>query len=261
MPQTLTRKDEFAERLQSALKKFRPPPPEAESGAAAPATAAAPTDGGTGPIGGGDHVVHPGQCTSSIAKESGHFWETIWTDPANTALREARKDPNVLLPGDRVNVMPIRRKTESGATQMRHRFVRRGEPAFLRLTLMGGDQPRANQPFVLEVDGTEFRSTTDAEGKLVAPIPGNAKRGRLLIGPEGDQQEFPVNLGQVDPISELSGVQSRLNNLGFGCGPADGKLGPQTRSALLRFQEQHELKQTGEPDDATRAKLQEVHGS
>lgn len=256
MPTTTMKTDELAERLKTALQN------SANQAPAAAAKPSAPTaNAGGGPLGAGNHVVRAGECTSSISKTSGHFWETIWNDGANAQLRETRKDPNVLLPGDHINVMPLRPKTETGATQMRHRFVRRGEPAFLRLTLMDDDQPRANQPFTLEIDGNETRGTTDPEGKLSVPIPGNAKSGRLLIGPEGQQEEFPVKLGHVDPISELSGVQGRLNNLGFGCGPADGKAGPATHAALARFQEANDLKVTGELDEQTRAKLLEVHGS
>jgi hypothetical protein len=258
MPARQVTNDSFTARLQDLLDGSREQETTTKT-QNAPAAPAADPD--RGPLGDGAHVVRPGECTSSIARDSGHFWETIWTDPANTCIRDARKDPNVLLPGDRVNVMPLRPKTEMGPTMMRHRFVRRGEPAFLRLTLLDDGQPRANLPFVLIVDGDEFRGTTDAEGKLIAPIPGNAKQGRLLLGADGDQQEFPVNLGKVDPISELSGVQSRLNNLGFGCGPADGKLGPATRSALSRFQESNDLQATGEPDQATKDKLIQVHGS
>lgn len=260
MPPTMARNDELAQRLASAAQS---PVVEASKSASGNDTQSKrEAEAGAGPLGGGNHVVRSGECTSSIARESGHFWETIWSDGANTTLREARKDPNVLLPGDRIAVPPIRPKSETGATQMRHRFVRRGEPAFLRLTLMEDDQPRANEPFVLMLDnGDEFRGTTDPAGKLVAPIPGNARSGRLLVGPEGQQEEFPVKLGHVDPISELSGVQCRLNNLGFGCGPADGQFGPATHSALARFQEANEMNGTGELDEQTRAKLLEVHGS
>jgi N-acetylmuramoyl-L-alanine amidase len=208
----------------------------------------------------GDHVVKDGECISSIAKNTGHFWETIWNDGGNSGLREVRQDPNVLLPGDRVTVPPIRPKQDSGQTEMRHRFVRKGEPSKLKLVIKAGGKPRANQPYVLEVDGQTITGTTDPEGGLEVRIPGNAKSGRLTVG-EGDAaKNYPLNLGKLDPPTTLSGMQARLNNLGFACGNAEGKWDDETKEAILAFQEKNGLERTGKADDATRQKVKEVHG-
>ena len=57
----------------------------------------------------------------------------------------------------------------------------------------------------------------------------------------------------------MSAVQRRLNNLGFLCGEPDGQLNDRTKEALLQFQARFELEETGEADDATRSKLEELH--
>ena len=216
---------------------------------------------GTGPIGQGDYVVKEGDCVSSIAKNSGHFWETIWNEPANVELQEIRQDPNVLLPDDRVTVPAIRKKQEPGDTEMRHRFVRRGEPAKIHIRVLEEEKPRGNQPYQLDVDGTAFTGTTAADGSVALPIPGNARKGKLVVGPPDDQVEYDLILGALPPLSEIVGVQDRLDNLGFNCGETDGKLGPRTKRALAKFQEENGLPITGEPDEATRAKLEECHGA
>ncbi len=41
--------------------------------------------------------VGAGQSTASIAKANGFFWKTVWEHGENAALKEKRKDPNVLL--------------------------------------------------------------------------------------------------------------------------------------------------------------------
>ncbi|MBK9118709.1 MAG: type VI secretion system tube protein Hcp [Phycisphaerales bacterium] len=230
--------------------------PDAED-AAAPAEV--PHEGG-GPVGTGERIVRSGECTASIAKETGHFWRTIWDDAGNADLRAARENPFVLLPGDRVHVPALRQKWEPGDAEKRHRFRRKGEPEVLRLRILSDAVPRGNEPFVLVVDGVEHRGSTDADGNLVCPISPAARRAHLRVGESEDALEYEFDLGHVDPVTEISGVQGRLKNLGFDCGRIDGKLGKLTRQALRKYQKSHQLRVTGEPDEATRRKLQENYG-
>ena len=50
-------------------------------------------------------------------------------------------------------------------------------------------------------------------------------------------------------------AQRRLNSLGCNAGPADGSIGPWTRSAIVRFQSRHRLAQSGRLTQATRKRL------
>ncbi len=209
-------------------------------------------------VGQGEYLVKAGDCISSIAMNAGHFWKILWDDPANAELRRVRGNPNVLRPGDRVHIRPLEMKQESGATGQRHRFRRKGEPSLVRIVLYAGSEPRANQDYILEIDGKLTTGTTGSNGELEIWIPGNAKRGKLIIGP--DQEEFPLELGTIDPIDTVTGIQGRLNNLGFDAGIVDGKLNSQTQAALRNFQKKYGLPESGEPDKQTRSKLLEVHG-
>ena len=219
-----------------------------------------PDQQGTGPVGQGDYVVKEGDCIGSIAANSGHFWETVWNDSANAELQQVRQDPNVLLPGDRVTVPPLREKQEPAETEMRHRFVRLGEPSQLQIQVLWESQdPRANEPYILEIDDEKREGVTDAAGYLRASIPPNARRAKLTF--IEDDTTYDLTLGKLDPLTESSGVQGRLTNLGFDCGSSDGVLGPRTRDALRSFQHEQGLPETGELDEKTRAKLGQVHGS
>ena len=73
--------------------------------------------------------------------------------------------------------------------------------------------------------------------------------------------EYVLVLGDQDPITEITGVQKRLGNLGYYMGQADGSLNEELEQAICDFQEANGLKATGKLDDSLRDKLQEVCGS
>jgi N-acetylmuramoyl-L-alanine amidase len=205
-----------------------------------------------------EHRIRQGECISSIAARHGLSAEAIWDDPANAALKEDRQDFNVLYPGD-VLVIPDRElKEESGGTEERHRFRKKAGTTLLRMQLLDEEGPRANLAYTLEIDGHFLSGTTDGDGKLEHPIPAGASSGSLLV--EGEDP-LPLSLGDLDPIATVKGVQERLLNLGYECGPVDGQDGPRTQDALRQFQRENDLEESGEADDATRDKLVEVHGS
>lgn len=208
-----------------------------------------------------DYNVEPGDCISSIALNHGFFWETLWNHGSNSELKSKRQDPNILKEGDLVHIPDLTLKQESGATEQRHRFKRKGVPEKLRIRIEDEEgKPIANVPYKITIDGTHRHGTTDADGWVIESIPPDAQGGKLLVGKEGEEQEHELNLGHLDPIEELTGVQARLRNLGYDCA-VDGQLNEQTREALKHFQLEHSLDPTGEPDDATREHLQKEHHS
>lgn len=203
------------------------------------------------------HRVAQGEGIPSIAYRYGLAPDTIWDAPENNALRALRDTPDVLMPGDEVHIPDRRHKAVDADTGCRHRFVRRGIPARTRIRVLLHDQPRAHQEYTLVIDGRTLEGSTDGDGVLEEFIPPAARRGILTIGP--DQQVFELLFGELDPITEISGIQKRLSNLGFEPGPLDGQLSETTRRALRRFQRRMGLPETGDPDDETVAALHELH--
>lgn len=199
-----------------------------------------------------------GECIDSIAFKYGHFPATVWDDPQNQALKELREDPNILLEGDRVHIPDLRRKSETRATDQRHTFRRRGVPARFRIQLLDEGEPRAELDYVLVIDDKiTHTGTTDAEGVLDVTLPPTAVRGLLTLGQGEEEEEIELSFGRLDPVSEEAGVRQRLFNLGFLATPTASS--EDLAAALRRFQAHHELEASGEIDDATRAKLAEVH--
>jgi peptidoglycan hydrolase-like protein with peptidoglycan-binding domain len=99
----------------------------------------------------------------------------------------------------------------------------------------------------------------DDDGYLDVTIAPNARAAQVWFDDSDDAIE--LLLGQLDPPSTNTGVQSRLTNLGFSCGEVDGIIGPLTSAALRAFQESVGIEPTGTITEATRKLLAQAHGS
>lgn len=204
-----------------------------------------------------EHEVKQGDSTIKLADKHGFFSDTIWNDPANAELKRDRPDMNVLLPGDILVIPDKKPKEEAKPTEQRHRFRRKGMPAVFRLQVFDIEEPRANQEYRLTIAGTIYTGTTDETGTLEEYVPPSARKGQLVIGP--DEFTATIQFGHLDPITELQGVQKRLTNIGYDCSPENGELDDRTRQMLTDFQKRFDLPETGQPDETTIQKLEEVH--
>ncbi len=242
---------------------------------------------------GKEYVAKSGDCISSIAFKNGFFWETIWNHGNNSALKDLRKDPNILMPGDKVFIPEKVKKVLDIANEATHTYKLKGVPAKLKLRFLqppdpppqeeGGDAggesdesnyhepeleenkvemvPVANVPYVLDIDGVLSDGQTDGDGCVELPIPPNAKKGKITLRPpEKPERVIPLDLGGMDPVSTITGARKRLSNLGFSCVPTGDKVTRDFTDSLKLFQHDKELKVTGELDQPTQDKLLEVHG-
>jgi len=193
------------------------------------------------------HLVQQGECITSIADRLGLSWQRIWNHPENLGLRQQRKDPNVLYPGDAVFVPDLELREESRATDQRHRFKKTGEPAKLNLRLLIEDQPRAGEAYRLVIDGVSITGTVDGSGHIKQSLPPGATSGMLYVGSGATQDVYKLQFGNLDPIDTPEGVAGRLRSLGYGT--------DEISEAIRAFQEKERLSVTGEADDATRNRL------
>lgn len=207
-----------------------------------------------------DYIVQQGDCISSIAYNHGLFPDTVWNDPANSELKQLRKDPNVLMPGDVVYVRDIELKEEACATEKRHRFRRKGVPSKLIIHFYRKGVPRANESYILTIEGVLSHGKTDAQGAVQIPIPPDAASGRISFTKFGDA--YDIDLGALDPITEISGIQGRLSNLGYYSGPIDGQINEQLTQAIRAFKTARNPTQEpdGDLDEPTRKQIQQASG-
>jgi hypothetical protein len=207
-----------------------------------------------------EHVVREQECLSSIAERYGFFPGTIWDDPRNAELRRLRDDGNVLRAGDVVVVPDLRQRSEEARTGARHVFRRKGVPEILRLRLCDSlGRPRAGLDVVLDVDGAQKRTTTDADGRITIFLPTDASRGELRITDKGQVEVHQLSFSTLVPRDGEDGLRQRLVNLG--CLAKVDASAAQLERALLRLQEDHHLPMTGVVDDATRSLIEDLFRS
>lgn len=208
------------------------------------------------------YTVQQGDCIMSIAANSGFLWETVWRHPDNAELKQLRKDPNVLLPGDVVAIPEKNLRMENAATDARHTYVKKNNRAQVRLRLLDlKRQPRKNVRYTANIDGVVSSGRSDDDGYIALLVAPNAQQLNLKVSDGSRTDEYALPLGYIDPIEELSGVQQRLTNLGYSCSSEQGTSGELTKNAIRAFQKERNLKASGDLDDATRQALQEMHGS
>jgi N-acetylmuramoyl-L-alanine amidase len=244
-----------------------PPPPPARAAAGGGTTAGSHQDptvwlkaftAGPGveaaPAGAAGVAVDAGDCASSIAWEQGHFWDDVWQLPENEALRDARSDPHVLLPGDKLYVPPAEPKALPAATDAHHRFRQYGIPEMLSIRLLDGDAPRAHLPYLLCFDSedgeVQREGSTDGDGVLTEPIPPATLYATLFL----EDDEFDLELGRLAPPATAAGAAARLVNLGLlPADAADDEM--YFHAALGTFQKRCGVDVTHALDDATAAAL------
>jgi hypothetical protein len=211
-----------------------------------------------------NHVVKQGEYLALIAEKAG-FRDalTVWNAPENAELRKRRQNPNVLYPGDVIFVPEKQQKTLSRSTDQHHVFVAKIDRLKLRVVLLDFDhRPLAGVPAILEVDGNKFELVSDSAGAYEQAVPRSAQHGRFRVEEFGI--DFPLHIGELDPVENDSGWRARLINLGYyrGLLTDSGSVAEKFFGwALEEFQCDSDLKVTGIPDATTLARLKKLHGS
>jgi hypothetical protein len=215
---------------------------------------------------GKSHRVQQGEDVPSLAARFGlGRWQTIWDDPNNADLKKLRENPSLLLPGDRIYIPDPVAATANVSTGGKHQFKRKKEGLKLCLVMKDREgEPIAGRPYQIYLDDEVFaEGETDSTGKIEKDLRVETEQLMLHFYPDADLPELAfkwrLKMGVLDPVDEIQGVQGRLNNLGFLCGRADGRIKERTRSALQAFQKSVDLEESGEIDDATCEKLLAAH--
>ncbi|MEO8380912.1 MAG: peptidoglycan-binding protein [Acidobacteriota bacterium] len=204
------------------------------------------------------HVVVQGETLLGLASANGlDSWEDIVNAPENASVKDTLTDPGIVQGGLSLFIPSKTMKQKPSAVDALHPFTIKRPTAWLRLALKDSDGTAlAGKAFQLTVGGKSFAGTVAADGVLEQAVPIDVTSGSLKVWiTDAELEEWQLKIGWMDPISTITGVQARLNNLGFDCGDADGVLDDATTWAIKAFQSRVGLEPTGTLDDALREKI------
>lgn len=228
-----------------------------------------------------DYVAKKNDHLLFLAKEN-----NIPLKKLKDANPELKRDPNLLFKGDdwsdgdTVKIPSPESKDESAGTGKTTTFEVDPTKLFLRLRVLNEDFTAlkdADYELTVEDTPTPFvkKGKTDANGQIETDVPVKAQKGTLAVAvppPAGQKgagktgMTWALDIGALNPILEqapddecVSGVQARLNNLGFHCGDVNGVSDETFEKQVESFRKTFGLAE-GKTSDATlQNKLKEIH--
>lgn len=161
------------------------------------------------------YIVRQGEYLTKIAFEQGFDADEVWGHEKNRDLKDRRKDPSVLCPGD-VLAIPDSAPIGEGLSLCSDNPYRAKVPNVeLNVQFCGDDAgPLAAETcsVTVEGDGKSSKRSTDADGWLRLIVPGTCKSVEVTFERLGTT--YVLAVGHLDPIDTTSGEFQRMSNLG-----------------------------------------------
>jgi hypothetical protein len=187
------------------------------------------------------YVVRQGEFLAILAYKLGFDADAVWNDPSNSDLRALRPNPNILAPGDMIQLPgPTQAAPTSLATGSTNAFVSSAPAVTITQKLVGPDASTyASRAFSVAELPTLTGLQTDSSGNLTFDAPVTLATATVVFPDSGES--WTLNLGAMDPIDSLVGIYKRLQNLGYigtnlAFDPvATGNNLPVMRAALVAF--------------------------
>jgi len=211
------------------------------------------------------YIVRQGDHLAQLAYVHGFDATEVWNHERNAELRELGRKPELLAPGD-ILYLPVKPKEGlafSAGTS--NRYQARVPVVSVSLAFKDAERVLADEPyevFGMGTDGSDGQTEkrkTDADGKVALELPVTTREVTIVFPRQNVAYE--VRVGDMDPVAEMSGVQKRLENLGYL--PRERESASEDvylQAAIAEFQKQHGLSPTGSLDDATSNLLKDEHG-
>jgi N-acetylmuramoyl-L-alanine amidase len=213
------------------------------------------------------HTVAQGETLLRIARQYGYKTSTaLYNHPSNAEFKALRPDPNLIFQGDIITIPAKKEKFMPLRASSINTFVVQNEKEYFRLQVSFEDgEDITGKRIVLNIGSQTIDTVLPSDGLIELELTSNdALTGSVdLYLKEGDStptKSFTVQVGTLDPVETLSGVQGRCNSLGFDCGTVDGVNGSKTIAGVKGFQQAQELQIDGIAGPATKSRLAHVYG-
>lgn len=214
------------------------------------------------------HTVKQGETLSRIARQYGFASaQVLYDHPENQNFRQLRTNPDIIYPGDKVFIPEKTPPSFKAKTNKKTTFIVKREKEILRTRIKledESDDSLASQKAILAIGDQQIESQIAADGFVEWKLPKKITRHgviRLFLDEENKvTHEIKIDLGSLDPVTEASGVQARLNALGFYCGEVDNKIKEKSEQAIKEFQTAKQLTVDGIAGPITQAELENQYG-
>lgn len=214
------------------------------------------------------HVIQPGECLQSLAATFGlRDAQTLFVAPENEKLRQLRKTPLDVGPGDTVVVPDTKPKERTLGTGKTHAVTVSSRKTKIRVAVCDDQgHPLAGKPYTLHLEGDSPREGTTTGAGLVEQPLGIEVQDALLVVHDKDAKDagrwvWKLKIAHLAPAAAETGARQRLINLGYGC-PEDPRA-PHAAAALAlaarAFQHDEGLEESGKLDQPTLDRLAQRH--
>lgn len=210
------------------------------------------------------YVIQQGDYLAKLAFRLGFDANAVWNAPENRALRDLRPSSDLLQPGDILQVpppSPAGPSLTSGTSNEYAAEVPTVDVALLMQDPEGTilkDEPCEIAGLAAGAGGSPTPETTDGEGVLALKVPVTLREIEVHL--PRLNVTLHVLVGDMDPENERSGVQKRLQNMGYGYFDPDVDPDEALAGAVRAFQASNGLEPSGQVDDATRKAIRESYG-
>lgn len=155
------------------------------------------------------YVIRQGDHLAKLAHLMRFDVDEVWNHPKNEALK-ALRSPTLLCPGDILFVpdraptpLPLRAGTKN-------RYVAKVPKVRLRLGFKDEAGAYRSEPYRVEGLNAVVEGETDAEGIITIAVPVMVRELSVVFPKRGVRH--PIYLGDMDPVSEATGLRKRLLN-------------------------------------------------